>query len=145
MVPRGPHVRKDDPFRRHGPISMSRHPQIPSLAPVLAIVRGRCPRCGGGKLFKWSLTLQPSCSACGLAYDFGESDDGPAVFVVLIGGAIVIGGALWTEVTYAPPLWIEMAVFLPATLIVCLGLLRPFKALLIGLQYATRAGEGRLK
>jgi uncharacterized protein (DUF983 family) len=124
---------------------MSLHLEIPSLAPVSAVLRGRCPRCGGGKLFKGFLGLQPSCSACGLVYDFGESDDGPAVFVVLVGGAIVIGGALWTEVTYAPPMWIEMAVFVPATLIVCLGLLRPFKAILIGLQYATKAGEGRLK
>src|SRR5450432_4931484 len=98
---------------------MSLHLEIPSLAPVSAVLRGLCPRCGGGKLFKGFLGLQPSCGACGLVYDFGESDDGPAVFVVLVGGAIVIGGALWTEVTYAPPLWIEMAVFLPATLIVC--------------------------
>jgi uncharacterized protein (DUF983 family) len=122
---------------------MSLHLTIPRLAPVSAVLRGRCPRCGRGKLFKGFLGLQPSCDACGLKYDFGDSDDGPAVFVVLIGGAIIVGSALWTEVAYAPPLWIEMAVFIPATLIVCLGLLRPFKALLIGLQYATRSGKGR--
>jgi uncharacterized protein (DUF983 family) len=31
-------------------------------------LRGRCPRCGEGHLFKGYLTLRPSCEVCGLDY-----------------------------------------------------------------------------
>ena len=60
-------------------------------------------------------------------------------------GAIVLALLLWTEVTYEPPMVLELAIFLPLTVIVCAGSLRPLKALLIGLQYRHKAGQGRLK
>jgi uncharacterized protein (DUF983 family) len=102
-----------------------------------------CPRCGNGRLFDGFLKLRPSCQSCGLSYDFAGADDGPAVFVILGAGAVMAGLVLWTEVTYAPPLWVHAVVFLPLTLVVCLGMLRPLKAVLVHRQYATRAAEGR--
>ena len=61
------------------------------------------------------------------------------------GGFIVLGLALWTEIALQPPLWVHMVVFLPLTLIVCLGLLRPLKGLLIALQHRNKAEPGRLE
>jgi len=49
-----------------------------------------------------------------------------------------------TEIVYQPPMWVHMVVFLPLTLIVCLGLLRPLKGVLIALQYRNKAEPGRL-
>ena len=49
------------------------------------------------RLFTGFLTLAPRCSHCGLDFSFADSGDGPAVFVSLIGGFIVLGAALWTE------------------------------------------------
>ena len=123
---------------------MSIHLDCPPVGLVSAALHGRCPRCGNGKLFSGFLDLRPSCDACGLDFGFVDSGDGPSVFVSLIGGAVVVGSALWTEVNYEPPMWVDMAIFLPLTLVVCLGILRPLKALLIGLQYRHEAEQGRL-
>ncbi len=111
----------------------------------VAGLKGRCPRCGRGPLFKSFIELAPACSACGLDYGFADSADGPAVFISLIGGFIVLGAALWTELVFEPPMWVHMVVFLPLTVIVCLGLLRPLKGLLVARQYETRAEEGRIQ
>jgi uncharacterized protein (DUF983 family) len=110
---------------------------------LAASLWGRCPRCGKGSLFRGYLKLSPSCSACGLDFTRFEAGDGPAVFVILIVGAIVAGGALITEVTFQPPYWVHALIWGPALLILSLGLLRPLKAALIVLQYKHKAEEGR--
>jgi uncharacterized protein (DUF983 family) len=105
---------------------------------------GRCPRCGVGSLFAGYLKQAPSCSACGLDYSAFQAGDGPAVFVILIVGAIVAGSALIVEVAYQPPYWLHALLWGPAIVALSLGLLRPLKAALIVLQYRHRAEEGRL-
>lgn len=115
------------------------------LSSVLTGMRGLCPRCGEGKIFNGFLKLEPHCTRCGLDLGFADSGDGPAVFVSLLGGFVVLGAALWAELIYEPPLWVHLAVFLPLTAIVCLGLLRPLKGVLIALQYRNKAEQGRLE
>jgi uncharacterized protein (DUF983 family) len=117
----------------------------PHVSPFAAGLAGRCPRCGKGSLFAGFIALAPRCSACGLDYSFADSGDGPAVFIALIGGFIVLGAALWTEIVYEPPIWVHMILFLPLTIVVCLGLLRPFKGVLIALQYRNKAAEGQVE
>ncbi len=112
--------------------------------PFSAGMRGRCPRCGEGRLFSGFLTLAPRCSACGLDFDFADSADGPAVFVILIVGFIVAGAALLVEVAYSPPIWVHVVLWGPLVLILCLGFLRPLKGVLIALQYHHKAEEGRI-
>jgi uncharacterized protein (DUF983 family) len=104
----------------------------------------RCPRCGKGKLYAGFLTLAPKCNACGLDFGFMDSGDGPAVFVIMIAGAIVVTAALITEVKYQPPFWVHAALWLPLTLAVTLWPLRAAKSLLIALQFHHKAAEGRL-
>ena len=104
----------------------------------------KCPRCGRGKLFAGFLTLKPECDACGLDYGFMDSGDGPAVFVIMIAGAIVVASALIVEVKYQPPFWVHAALWLPLTLAVTLWPLRAIKSLLIALQFHHKAAEGRL-
>jgi uncharacterized protein (DUF983 family) len=108
-------------------------------------LRGRCPRCGEGKLFAGFLGLRPRCEHCGLDFSFADAGDGPAVFVILIGGFIVVFAALITEVLYQPPYWVHAALWLPLVLLVTLAPLRPIKGLLIALQYHHKAAEGRLE
>jgi uncharacterized protein (DUF983 family) len=117
----------------------------PTALPIARGLRGRCPRCGEGKLFKGFLTLRPACEHCGLDYGFADAGDGPAVFVILIGGFIVVFAALFTEFMYQPPYWVHAALWLPLILIVTLGPLRPIKGLMIALQYHHKAAEGRLE
>ena len=104
----------------------------------------KCPRCGKGKLYAGFLDLRPGCEACGLDYAFIDAGDGPAVFVIMIAGAIVVTAALITEVKYQPPFWVHAVLWLPLTLAVTLWPLRAIKSLLIALQFHHKAAEGRL-
>ncbi len=117
----------------------------PAPLPIARGLRGRCPRCGEGKLFTGFLTLRPACEHCDLDYGFADAGDGPAVFVILIGGFIVVFAALVTEFVYQPPYWVHAALWLPLILIVTLVPLRLIKGLLIALQYHHKAAEGRLE
>jgi len=110
---------------------------------LYASLLARCPHCGKGPLFRGYLGVAPRCSACGLSYARFEAGDGPAVFAILIVGAIVVGGALITEVKFHPPYWVHAVLWVPAIVFLSLGLLRPFKAALIVLQYKHRAEEAR--
>ena len=114
------------------------------LSPYETGLRGRCPRCGQGRLFDGFLATAPRCRACGLDYGFIDAGDGPAVFVILIVGFVVVGAALVTEVAYQPPYWLHALLWLPLTLLMTLGMVRPLKGLMISLQYHHKAAEGRL-
>jgi len=119
----------------------------PQASPGPAIsrgLRGRCPQCGEGHLFQGFLTLRPACERCGLDYSFADAGDGPAVFVILLGGFIVVFAAMVVEFLYQPPYWVHAALWLPLILLLTLGPLRPIKGLLIALQYHHKAQEGRL-
>jgi uncharacterized protein (DUF983 family) len=118
---------------------------IHSVSPFVAGLRCKCPRCGEGRLFQGFLTPRARCEACGLDYAFADSGDGPAVFIMFIAGFLVLGAAFWVELRYEPPFWVHALVWIPAVLIVCLGLLRPLKGLMIALQFANKAEEGRLE
>ena len=122
-----------------------RHANDAPPSPYATGLSGRCPRCGGGNLFNGFLDLAPRCEACGLDYGFADAGDGPAVIVTLLAGFIVVGAALVVEVKYEPPIWLHLAIFLPLTLVVCLGMLRPLKGILVSLQYRNKAGLGQLE
>ena len=117
---------------------------FPPVDPIQAGLKGRCPRCGEGKLFKGYLNVKERCGVCGLDNSFADAGDGPAVFVILIIGFIVVGLALWLEVNYSPPLWVHLIMWIPLSTVLCLGLLRALKGLMISLQYRNKAAEGQI-
>ena len=80
------------------------------------------------------LTVAGKCGNCKLDLSKHEAGDGPAVFVVLLVGAVVVGLALWVEISYQPAYWIHGAIWLPLIIGLCLGSLRWVKALIIVLQ-----------
>jgi uncharacterized protein (DUF983 family) len=110
----------------------------PPLATGLA---GRCPRCGRGRLFRGFLAIVDRCEVCGLDLAAQDSGDGPVAFIVLIVGFVVVGAALIVEVKYGWPVWLHLLVWLPLTVVLCLGLMRPFKGVLVALQYRHRRDE----
>lgn len=111
--------------------------------PLIAGLAGRCPNCGKGPLFAGFLTVATVCSACGFDLAKADSGDGPAVFVILVGGFLVAFAALFTEIAYRPPIWVHLIIWLPMTVVVCLGLLRPFKGALIAAQFMNKASQAR--
>lgn len=113
--------------------------------PIAKGLRCRCPRCGMGQLFQGFLTLRPRCEVCGLDYNFADSGDGPAIFVILLSGFVVVFAALLTEVMFQPPLWVYAILWLPLVVIVTLLPLRSMKGLLIALQFHHKAAEGQIE
>ncbi|PLW74964.1 DUF983 domain-containing protein [Cohaesibacter celericrescens] len=104
---------------------------------------GKCPRCGQGKLYKGFLKIADRCETCDLDYSFADSGDGPAVFVMMIVGFLAMGGVLYTEFSYEPPLWLLLLIWLPLTIGLCLAFLYWLKGALIAQQFFTNAMQGQ--
>jgi uncharacterized protein (DUF983 family) len=117
----------------------------PQASAWMSGLRRRCPRCGRGRLFSGFLSIAGRCEVCGLDYSFSDAGDGPAVFIILVAGFVITGGALVTEVMFSPPYSLHALIWLPLGIALPLLLLRPFKATLVALQYRNDAREGRLE
>jgi len=100
--------------------------------------RGRCPRCGEGKLFRAFLKVDNNCSVCGLDFTPHRADDLPAYLVIIIVGHIMVPLALLIETNYSPPVALQLEIYLPLTLIASLVLLQPVKGAVVGMQWALR-------
>src|SRR5437016_10924104 len=100
--------------------------------------RGRGPRCGEGKLFCAFLKVDKRCSVCGLDFTPHRADDLPAYLVIVIVGHIVVPTALLIETDYSPSVPLQLAIYLPFTLIASLLLLQPVKGAVVGVQWALR-------
>jgi uncharacterized protein (DUF983 family) len=90
-------------------------------------------------LFSGLLTVRDTCDTCGLDLRAQDAGDGPAVFVILIVGAVAVAVAFVVENLYAPPTLVHLVYQLPLVLGLSVLFLRPFKASLIALQYRHRA------
>lgn len=116
----------------------------PRLPPIRTGIRGKCPRCGQGRLFQGFLKLRPGCDVCGLDYSFADPADGPAFFVMCFACVPAVVFAFWIELQFAAPYWVHLVTSLPAILLTCIPPLRPLKGWLVASQYFYKAEEGRL-
>lgn len=116
----------------------------PVVEPIAAGLKGRCPRCGEGRLFSGFLSVAGDCANCRLDYAFADAGDGPAVFVIMIVGFLVVGLALWADVSFSPPLWLHFIIWIPLAVGLSLAALRLIKGVLITLQYRNKAQQGEL-
>ena len=103
---------------------------------------GLCPQCGKAPLFDGLLTIKSKCDACGADFEGQNAGEGPAVFVILVAGAICVPLILIAQLAFKPPIWVLGLIGLPVTAGVCIGLLRPFKSMLFSVQWRHKAGEG---
>lgn len=103
----------------------------------------RCPECAKGPLFEKLLKFRDRCPSCGTSFADADAGDGPAVFVILVAGIIVVPVLLIVELALRLPLWAVALLMVPFTAAVVIGLLRPFKATLYALQRHHRAGQGK--
>jgi len=112
---------------------------MPTRAPLQAMARGfrgRCPQCGQGHLFRAFLKVADACEVCGEPFHHHRADDAPSYFVILIVGHVVVPLALAVEVAFRPPYLVHLALWLPLTLGLSIGLLQPIKGAIIGWQWA---------
>ncbi len=108
---------------------------VPPLATAIGRgLLGRCPACGHRHLFNGFLRVVPECSACGTPLGLMRADDAPPYFTVLITGHIIVPALIIVQ-NYGNPSTLELsAIFLPLTLVIALGLLRPVKGGTVGLM-----------
>jgi uncharacterized protein (DUF983 family) len=107
----------------------------PGLAKaMLRGAAGRCPCCGQTRLFCGWLKQSPACAACAAPLGAVRADDAPPYFVILLVAHFVIAAQVLLDMVIVLPLAAEAAIFLPLTLLLSLGLLRPVKGALIGLM-----------
>ena len=100
---------------------------------------GRCPSCGGGRLFPRFLKVAEACDACGQELHHHRADDFPPYIVIFIVAHLVGTGILIAETRFEDtPLWFHLAVWPLLTVVLCLVLLQPVKGAVVGLQYALR-------
>ena len=96
---------------------------------------GKCPNCGEGHMFGRFLKVADSCDHCGEEFFHQRADDFPAYLVMVVVGHLVVPAILAVETAYAPPEWLQLAVWLPVTLFASLALLQPTKGAIVGLQW----------
>lgn len=111
----------------------------PGLA--AAALFGLCPRCGARSLFAGAARFAEQCSACRLDYSRFNVGDGPAAFLTMVIGAVVVGLAFWVELRFAPPLWVHALLWVPLVTASTLWGLRVSKAALLVAEYQRQARE----
>jgi uncharacterized protein (DUF983 family) len=116
----------------------------PPLSPFMTGMRGKCPRCGKGRLFDGYLTVAERCTSCGLDYAFADAGDGAAWFVMLFACVFGVGSILGIEVAYSPAWWVHVLIAIPVLIVIPMLMLRPVKGLLLAQQWRMDASEGRL-
>ena len=116
---------------------------VATRSPLAAAGAGECPRCGERSLFDGWVRFASKCRKCGLDFDSFNVGDGPAAFLILIVGAIVVAGAITLELAAEPPFWVH-SVWIPVAAGLTIGGLRIAKAWLLGQEYRHRAREGRI-
>jgi uncharacterized protein (DUF983 family) len=105
---------------------LSGRPPVSGPSPLVAGLSGRCPCCGRGRLLRGLQTV---------------SGDGPAAFIVLTVGFVILAAALVVEMTYSCSVWLHLLVWLPLSLRLSVGLMRPLEGLPIVPQHQYRRHE----
>jgi uncharacterized protein (DUF983 family) len=103
--------------------------------------RDRCPACGAAQLFAKFLKPIERCSTCGEDWTRHNADDLPPYIVILVIGHVVVSGMTSVEVAFHPPMWGQLAIWIPATIALAIGLMQPAKGGVIALQWWHRMGS----
>jgi len=106
-----------------------------------AALFGLCPQCGARSLFGGAARFAPRCTGCGLDYAQFNVGDGPAAFLTMIVGALVVGLAVWLEFAMHPPVWVHILLWVPLVGGLTLWGLRVSKAALLVAEYQRKAAE----
>jgi len=96
----------------------------------------RCPNCGEGRLFSGYLKVRSPCEVCRADNTIYPSDDLPPYLTILVVGHVLVPLFMWSDRAYAPPLWAQFAIWLPAAAAMSLALLPFTKGAAVGLCWA---------
>lgn len=102
-------------------------------------LRGRCPNCGEGRMFRSYLKVNDTCPHCGEELFHQRADDAPPYMTIFVVGHIV-GACMILIEEYWPdaPIWLHAMVWPTLALILSLWFLPIIKGGLIAHQWALR-------
>jgi uncharacterized protein (DUF983 family) len=106
---------------------------------------GVCPQCSAPTVFAAPARFADHCAECDLSFAAFNVGDGPAAFLTLIIGAIIVSLALTVELSFQPPFWVHILLWVPITTFAVIFGLRVAKGMLLALEYRNAAREGRLQ
>lgn len=108
-----------------------------------AALFGLCPECGAPTLFDGPVKFRDRCASCGLDYGRYNVGDGPAAFLTLIIGALLVVAAITLDFAIEPPLWVHVLLWVPLTAGAVVYGLRLAKGALLASEHQRQASEGR--
>lgn len=114
----------------------------PSL--LRAAVFGLCPQCGAQSLFSDVISFSSACPKCRLSFEAFNVGDGAAAFLIFFIAAFVFAGVIFVQLSYDPPWWVHIVLWVPVTLALTIGLLRVSKAALLAAEFRNAAREGKI-
>lgn len=126
------------------------HEHKPGLAPhfsagprplFASMARGflcLCPHCAKGPLFTRFLKPVPACAVCGEDFTHQRADDAPPYFTMVLVGHLLVPVLLAVQLETDLSIATHLAIWLPLTAILTVGLLQPVKGAIIALQWALR-------
>lgn len=109
------------------------------MTAVLRGIRGRCPRCGQGRLFHGYLRQIATCSSCAEPVGAIRAEDGPAWLTILITGPLVLPPIFLIPALSGWPDWLALAVSLVLAASVALALLPRVKGGFIGVLWLSKS------
>jgi uncharacterized protein (DUF983 family) len=110
-----------------------------------AALFGLCPKCGSLTLFGGLTKFADHCRVCSLDFTKFNVGDGPAAFLIMIVGGIVVGLAIWLQLTFEPPFWVHALLWIPLIIGMVIYGLRAAKAALAHAEFSNQAGEAGRK
>lgn len=99
-------------------------------------LRGRCPACGHGAMFRKFLKVNDACPECGEELHHHRADDFPAYLDIAIVGHILVPIVLAVETAVVWPFWVAMTLWPLVALGMTVALLQPIKGAVVGMQWA---------
>src|SRR5579885_2565201 len=110
-------------------------PPVPLAGALYRGFSGRCPSCGKGRLFGRFLKVADRCCECDEEFFHHRADDFPPYLVIVAIGHVVVPLLVAVEIAFAPPLWLQYAIWLPVIVIGALLLIQPAKGAVVALQW----------
>ncbi|KHK90227.1 DUF983 domain-containing protein [Novosphingobium malaysiense] len=98
-------------------------------------IRGKCPRCGEGHLFrKWLKPLE-RCPVCTLDLTPQRADDFPAYIAILVTGHLMAPLIIALSLDFELGPLAMVSILVPLALVMMLGMLQPAKGAVISAQW----------
>lgn len=111
-------------------------PQPPMTTAIGRGLRGQCPACGKSHLFNGFLRVAATCKSCAAPLGLARADDAPPYLTILLTGHVVVPLLFFVDRMTELSSFAMSAIFLPITLFMALGLLRPIKGGTVGVMLA---------